>query len=66
MQILQQNFRSSDIIARIGGDEFAVLLTKIHSDMMRQILQRVRQAVQDHNHDNMKIPLSLSIGYAVS
>jgi len=63
--ILRQNFRSSDILARIGGDEFAVLLPETAKEVVEQIFQRLRQAVQDYNNSDPNLPLSLSIGYAV-
>ena len=63
--ILRHNFRFSDIIARIGGDEFAVLLTEIDSGIMEQMLQRLRQAVQEYNNTEPEIPLSLSMGHAL-
>ncbi len=64
--ILRQNFRSSDIIARIGGDEFAALLTETDPDVIEQMLQRLRQAVEDYNSADPELPLSLSMGHAVS
>ena len=63
--ILRHNFRSSDIIARIGGDEFAVLLTETNPERVEQILRRLRQAVHDHNNAEPELPLSLSMGYAL-
>jgi len=64
--ILRQIFRSSDIVARIGGDEFAVLLLETNSEIVEKILQRLRQAVQDYNSRYPELPLSLSLGHAVS
>jgi diguanylate cyclase (GGDEF)-like protein len=63
--ILLRNFRSSDIIARIGGDEFAVLLPETAREVVEQILQRLRQALDDYNSTEPSLPLSLSVGYAV-
>ena len=63
--ILRHNFRSSDIIARIGGDEFAVLLTETEQEVVELMLQRLRQSVQDYNSIEPEIPLSLSIGYSL-
>ncbi|MEF8823985.1 MAG: PAS domain S-box protein [Desulfohalobiaceae bacterium] len=64
-EILRQNFRSSDMIARIGGDEFAILLTDTEPEMVEQILWRVRQAVHEYNNSDPEIPLSLSMGHAL-
>lgn len=59
-------FRSSDIVARIGGDEFMVFLkdlsdTSIVSEKARQMLCRSRQLGEAHQ---LPMPLTLSIGVA--
>jgi diguanylate cyclase (GGDEF)-like protein/PAS domain S-box-containing protein len=64
-ELLRQNFRSSDIIARIGGDEFTVLLTKTDPEVVELMLGRLRQSVQDYNKTKTEIPLSLSMGHAL-
>jgi len=64
--ILQRNFRSSDIIARIGGDEFAVLLPNTPRDTVKEKVQALRRAMQDYNKSDPEIPLSLSVGHAVN
>jgi len=64
-EILRQSFRSSEIIARIGGDEFAVLLPRAPLEVMERIAQRLRQAVLDYNGNDPELPLSLSLGHAV-
>ncbi len=63
--LLRQNFRNSDIIARIGGDEFAILFTETDWQMVEYMLQRLHQAVQEYNNADPEIPVSLSVGQAV-
>jgi HD-GYP domain-containing protein (c-di-GMP phosphodiesterase class II) len=65
-ELLRQNFRSSDIIARVGGDEFAVLITQTNPNVVEERLQRLRRAFREHNKEGSETPLSLSLGYAVS
>ncbi|MFO7860290.1 MAG: PAS domain S-box protein [Desulfosalsimonas sp.] len=64
--LLKNNFRVSDIISRIGGDEFAILLAGVDQDVAEKLVRRLRQGIKDHNKTNPGLPISLSIGYAVS
>jgi diguanylate cyclase (GGDEF)-like protein/PAS domain S-box-containing protein len=64
--LIRANFRSSDILARIGGDEFAVLLTEIDQEKIEDLAQRLRDAVAAYNRRDPRIHLSLSLGHAVS
>ena len=64
--LLRNTFRSSDVIARIGGDEFAVLILETDQKTAERLSQRLRTSVQEYNTYNPGLPLSLSIGFAVS
>lgn len=66
-QLLQEAFRKSDVLARIGGDEFAVFLTDIDEAKIQKILHRLWKLVNVWNTDS-QLPycLDFSTGWAIS
>jgi diguanylate cyclase (GGDEF)-like protein/PAS domain S-box-containing protein len=65
-EILCNILRKDDIIARIGGDEFAAILPDIDKDKLGDICERIKKEVQHYNERNPDIYLSLSVGSAIS
>ncbi|MCL6478338.1 MAG: PAS domain S-box protein [Peptococcaceae bacterium] len=63
--VIREPFRKGDMVARIGGDEFAVLLPNSPREVVENACRRIREAVDRYNEDNPKLPLSISIGYAI-
>ena len=63
-QVLRESFRTEDTVARIGGDEFAVILPGTNARVTEEIIRRVRDALVIHNKDHPPFLLSLSIGVA--
>lgn len=61
---IQKSIRQEDVLARIGGDEFSVLLKNITEENLKKIVKRIMEEVSLYNKKDCKIPLSLSIGYA--
>lgn len=63
--LLRDTFRQSDIIARMGGDEFAVLALDAQEDYQEELLSRLREKVKDQNQRSREpYRLSLSLGTA--
>jgi len=63
--ILGNNFRQSDIIARIGGDEFVVFPVGTATDCVDKILERLQKALETYNAENNR-GYSLSISAGIS
>lgn len=63
--VIKKAVRKGDIVARIGGDEFAILLPQSDLATARSIYERIRHGVAMHNQNNPRFPISMSIGYAV-
>jgi diguanylate cyclase (GGDEF)-like protein len=61
----QSILRSSDTLARIGGDEFAIVAPEVHGEAVRNLAQSVCDAVSTHYSDAGTPSPSASIGWAV-
>lgn len=64
-QTLKKGVRDSDAVARIGGDEFAILLPGAGPDRMEAVCRRIGETAKLHNSVKPGLPLYLSFGYAV-
>jgi two-component system cell cycle response regulator len=63
--ILRETFRQSDIIARIGGDEFAVMALEASEENETHLLQRLKARIREVNQENGEpYDLSVSVGAA--
>jgi diguanylate cyclase (GGDEF)-like protein len=64
-QILRQSFRESDIISRIGGDEFVILITEKPEITADVLFSRLKKNLAAHNRRFQRpYPFSISMGVA--
>jgi diguanylate cyclase (GGDEF)-like protein/PAS domain S-box-containing protein len=64
--VLHMAFRTDDIIARTGGDEFVVLLHCMAEDEALKMLARVRISEESFNRTQAGPPLRVSLGAATA
>ena len=65
-EILKNNSRSDDIVARYGGDEFAILLPSISEHAADVVVKRIEESFDLYNKQNPRIPLQISVGFFLS
>jgi len=62
--VLTAAFRADDVVCRIGGDEFAVLLPGADRSAAEKAMARVKDILTIHNSSVRGAPLSISFGVA--
>ncbi|MFC3902448.1 diguanylate cyclase (GGDEF) domain-containing protein [Acinetobacter marinus] len=63
---VRQHIRKQDFLARIGGEEFAIILPACVAEEAEDIFERVRESIEQHtfSYDAHRIHYTVSIGYA--
>ena len=64
-KFLRQRLRKSDVSARIGGEEFGVLLPTATPETTEQLAEKLRQGIEESlisfNEDNIKVTASIGV-----
>jgi len=60
-EILRISCRQEDIVARIGGDEFAALLPRTSEHVARNICRRIKENCQKIKNANMNLNIALGM-----
>jgi diguanylate cyclase (GGDEF)-like protein/PAS domain S-box-containing protein len=64
-KVIRKSFREGDVVARVGGDEFAILLPNSPRSKVENICQRIKSAVTAYSKKNKLLPLSIATGFAI-
>ena len=65
--LLSRGVRRSDVVARIGGDEFGILIENADETSAHETAKRLADLICDceFSHDGDSLPLSVAIGVAM-
>ncbi|MCD6576620.1 MAG: diguanylate cyclase [Anaerolineaceae bacterium] len=61
-QVLFKSFRGDDIVARIGKDEFAILLQDVDENTADKTIKRIQESLQEYNNNKSEIAIKLFFG----
>lgn len=65
-QVMKGAFRTEDLVARIGGDEFAVILPETTMAAAQEVIERIRKSLAAILGEDGRPVLSLSLGCATA
>jgi diguanylate cyclase (GGDEF)-like protein len=63
---LKEAFRGDDTVARVGGDEFSVLLPETGEDAARVVVDRLRKCQARFNEASPDFQVNFSLGTATA
>ena len=63
---IKRSTRASDMAARVGGDEFVVILPDTGGEMAQKVARRIQDNMDDYNQKHPELLLSISLGWATA
>jgi len=63
-QLIKNSFSTQDFVARVGGDEFAVIMKGIQEEEAARACTSLKNNIIHYNQNNPPLKLGMSIGYA--
>ncbi|CCU80717.1 hypothetical protein HSACCH_02255 [Halanaerobium saccharolyticum subsp. saccharolyticum DSM 6643] len=65
-EILNRSTRDGDVVARIGGDEYAIILSNSGLETAKSLFERIKNNVKEYNKKNKFVEqLNISTGFAI-
>jgi diguanylate cyclase (GGDEF)-like protein len=64
VELITKNLRSSDLMARFGGEEFCILLEDISLENTKKLFEKIRVCFEENKilNDNKEVNFTISIG----
>ena len=65
-EILKRSTRDGDVVARIGGDEYAIILSNSGFETAKSLFERIKNNIKEYNKKNKFVEqLNISTGFAI-
>jgi diguanylate cyclase (GGDEF)-like protein len=65
-KLISEDRREHDLVARIGGEEFVILLPGINEESAFNVAEKLRKKVESQVKDNLKVTVSVGISMSGS
>ncbi len=63
-EAIKATVRSEDVVARIGGDEFAVILPETDYSAAEEVVEKILDRIEEGNRiEELPVPLTIALGF---